>query len=327
MKSAFDIPVCLLFFKRTDKLVQIISVVRQIAPSKVYLLSDGPRNEKEKEEIDSVRQLVVSQIDWPCSITRIFHPNNVGVYQNIGMGALEVFKTEPEAIFLEDDNLPALSFFEYCKDCLEHYREDPNVLWICGTNYLSPMDLGGDDCCFTRHLLPCGWASWSYKFTRFYDGDLSTFSDEKKQQNFRSTYRDKRLYHQQYTSIKNEFDRIRKGEKPLSWDYQMVFSVRSNLLYGIAPRINLIDNIGVDALSIHGGTTNQNVMTKRFCNVPTSELKFPLTFPSKMDVNPVFEKRIGNTILFPLKTRVRTKIKKIIIKLHLGKLLPHHEAK
>ncbi|MDP4182672.1 MAG: glycosyltransferase family 2 protein, partial [Bacillota bacterium] len=170
--EGFNVPVTLFFFKR-DKIIQIIDRIREIKPQKLYLISDGPRNDEEEILVNNCRRLVEESINWDCKIIRNYAEQNKGVYDRIGLGAKWVLSMEDYAIFLEDDNLPDLTFFRFCEELLETYKEDTRILWICGTNYLEeyqPKD--GASYVFTKHMLPCGWASWSHKFNRFYDGNL-----------------------------------------------------------------------------------------------------------------------------------------------------------
>ena len=109
MKGNFNIPVVVFLFKRT-KVVQIIDQIAKIKPSKLYLLGDGPRTEDESKDVELCRQQVEQHITWDCEIIRNYAPQNRGVYQNIAGGAKWVFEREEMAIFLEDDNYPALSF-------------------------------------------------------------------------------------------------------------------------------------------------------------------------------------------------------------------------
>lgn len=49
MVDKFNIPIVLIVFKRSDTVLKIISVLSQIQPTKIYLLSDEGRNDKEKK--------------------------------------------------------------------------------------------------------------------------------------------------------------------------------------------------------------------------------------------------------------------------------------
>lgn len=135
--NQFDIPVALFMFKRKDTLLRIIKVLSIVKPQKLFLISDEGRNIKEKTEVAETRKAVEEAINWNCAVIKYYASDNRGVYKNIAGGAKWVFSQEEKAIFLEDDNLPEITFFEYCKELLDLYRDDERILWICGTNYLS----------------------------------------------------------------------------------------------------------------------------------------------------------------------------------------------
>ena len=313
-------PVALFIFKRTSTLPQIIGKIGEAKPEKLYLLADGPRNEAEKAMTDECRRVAESLITWDCEVVKRYSEQNLGVYRNIGLGAKYVFESEERAVFIEDDNLPDSSFVPYCEEMLDRYEKSGDVLWICGTNYLGHSETGYSYM-FTRHMLPCGWASWRDKYVRYYDGELSALSDKEKVKTYKSTYNSAEfsspaLYRQMMHNIIKTKYLIDNGICKASWDYQMDWSVRSNKMYGISPCVNLIKNIGVDSVSEHGGTDISKTMTGRFCEIETYALHFPLVHPEKISVNPAYEKAIGKIILCPLSERLKrstgTFIKRIL---------------
>lgn len=307
MKNQFNIPVVLFIFKRSDTVLRIINVLSKIQPQKIYLLSDEGRNEDEKKIVADTRTNVENSINWECEIIKNYALENRGVYKNIGEGAKWVFEREKKAIFLEDDNLPEETFFKYCEELLEKYENNSKILWICGTNYLEKYD-SKYSYMFTQHLLPCGWASWKEKFLKYYDGNLLNYRKEQYMSNFISSYKSKRLLKQRKISIEGEIYRKEKFNKYASWDYQMLFSIRSNNMYGISPKYNQIRNIGIDEFSTHGGTSLQMELTKRFCEIPTHKLEFPLIHPDNIEIDEKYEKKITNILLFPLDLRIKMKI-------------------
>lgn len=311
----FDIPVVLIIFRRCDTMPRIIQRLAKVKPRKVYILADEGRNEKEIEQAHECRKTVESLINWDCEVVKNYAEENRGVYRNIGEGAKWVFEREEKAIFLEDDNLPETSFFRYADEMLEKYETAPEVLWICGTNYVTDMN-GKESYAFTQHLLPCGWASWSTKFLKYYDGELSTFRDEAHKRKFYSSYSNRWLAQWQYQSVRNEVERHEKTGRFISWDYQMLWSVRSNGLYGVVPLRNQITNIGVDEFSIHGGNSKNNVMTDRFCEVPSKQLDFPLVHPNEIAINKSVEHQLADIICPPhstvLKSLLSSKMKRLM---------------
>lgn len=312
----FDIPVVLFTFKRSDTVIKILDVLRKVSPTKIYLFSDGPRNEKEKEIVDNVRYEIEKNINWECELIKKYFETNQGVFNQIGLGALDVFKKEKKAIFIEDDNLPCESFFDYCKDLLEKYEKNENILWICGTNYETDSSYLPFDYTFTQHMLPCGWASWSSKFSKYYQISFSKLKDKSIRKKLKNNYEFKSLYRQQIRNFKAELYREEHKLRFASWDFHMAYTIRLFNLYGIAPKYNQICNIGVDIHSTHGGVSMNMPNTAKFCGVPFKKIFFPLKHPNKIEKNFEFEKNTCKTILAPLYIRllfpITTLVKKIL---------------
>lgn len=307
----FNIPVVLFFFKREDVTLQVIRAIKEVEPNKIYLLCDGGRNNEEHKEVIRCREAIEKEIDWECEVIKKYNDENIGVYKNIGEGAKWVFEREEVAIFLEDDNLPEKSFFYYCEELLEKYEKEKHVFWICGTNYLEEYKTRNDESyVFTKHLLPCGWASWGKKFTEFYDGNLDALENnmEDTMNNLKKTYENKSLYRQQKYNLLGTKNKLDTDTNKASWDHQMSFSLRINQFYGISPKVNLIKNIGVDERSTHGGTSMRKVMTRRFCGMDIKPLNVPLIHPKKIEVDKKYEKIVGKIILLPLHQRIPLKI-------------------
>ena len=317
----FNITVALFLFKRGVKSAVIIDQIAKIKPKKIYLIGDGARNKDEELAVHSCRAMVEEHITWNCEIQRNYSNENRGVYDNIANGAKWVFEREPYAIFLEDDNFPALSFFRYCEELLYKYENDARVLWICGTNYMQkyePED--GSDYVFTKLMLPCGWASWRSKFCRFYDGEMSLFRDSTIRSKVRKEYTNSLLYKQDLTAWEQVIYEVDNNKRIFSWDYQMAFCIRANNLFGIAPKYNLIKNIGADMESIHGGNTMDKEMTSRFCEVPIIELEFPLKHPKALMIDEGFERKTESIIIAPFKDRLKNTLINIIkAMLHIKK--------
>lgn len=313
--QGFEIPVALFIFKRL-KAVEVVKRIAEVKPKKLYILADNGRNPVEKKQAEECRKQVEAAITWECEVVKNYAEENRGVYENIGEGAKWVLKQEKWAIFLEDDNLPEVSFFPFCQEMLEKFQDDTRILWICGTNYLGnyePKD--GASYVFTRHMLPCGWASWGNKFEKFYDGNLSLCDNPVVMERVGDVYCNKTVYQQYKGSWLSEYRRIRAGQRPVSWDYQMDLTIKANNLFGICPCKNQIKNIGVDEFSIHGGKSFSMIMTKRFCGMDSYSVDFPLKHPETLLIDPVFEKEIGKIITYPARIRIKAGTSRIIKKI------------
>lgn len=303
--SQLDTPVAIFLFRRCDTLPRIMSVLAQVRPTRLYIVGDGPRDASEVEEVAQAREMVESAVSWPCEVIRDYADSNRGVYENIAGGARRVFSREESAIFLEDDNLPEPGFFRFCEEMLSMYRDDERVLWVCGTNYLEeyvPEDAASY--VFTKHLMPCGWASWADKFLLYYDGDMSILDDAGALKRLKHQYTNASLFRQQVNNGRAERWRwVNRGQYG-SWDHQMALSIRANSMYGICPNKNQVVNIGVDAFSTHGAASFAGVMTRRFCGMGSRSLEFPLRHPRYVLPDAGFERAVDKVILLPLRLRI-----------------------
>lgn len=309
----FDIPIVLFSFKRIEKILLVLEKISYIKPCKLYLISDGGRTPEEHILVEEVRRQVEVNINWECELIKRYAPYNIGVYENIAGGVKWVFEQEDKAIFLEDDNLPELSFFPFCKELLDRYKDDTRVLWICGTNYLKEYEpINGSSYMVTKNMMPCGWASWSSKFLKYYDGELDLWKDPYIRERIKTEPVYKPLMKQDMSNWDQEVNRKEKNGKFASWDYQMSFTQRVHGMYAIVPKYNQITNIGVDLDSIHGGTSFNNVMTRRFCGLPTRSLDFPLIHPKALLINDDFELKIAKIITLPWLMRFKIKISIIL---------------
>ena len=113
---------------------------------------------------------VTEEVDWPCEVERDYADANLGCKRRVSTGVSWVFEQAEEAILLEDDCLPHPSFFRYCEELLERYRDDDRVMHISGDN-LRFGRRGEASYFFSRYPHVWGWASWRRAW-RHYDPDL-----------------------------------------------------------------------------------------------------------------------------------------------------------
>jgi hypothetical protein len=319
----FNKPIVLFIFKRANKSVEIIKQISNIKPLKIYLIADGGRTKSEHYDCIICRQLVEKAIDWKCEVIKNYSPTNRGVYENIANGSKWVFSQEEEAIFLEDDNFPELSFFEFCKQLLEKYKDNDQILYIAGTNYLEKVKFQSNSSyVFSQNMFPCGWASWRNKFSKYYDGNLDLYNSESLKV-IKKYYKNRVFYNYDVSRFNSEYERKQNNKKFFSWDYQLAFSLRFFNKYCIVPSYNQILNIGVDEHSIHGGNSSNLIMTKRLTRMKSHSLSFPLIHPKVLKVNRKFEHKIEKLLtppsMYPLNKLIIRIIRRIF---RISKTIP-----
>ena len=136
---SFSVPVVLLVFNRPEPVKQLLAALRQVKPSIIYVVSDGPRggNDRDRQKNTKVKQIIETDIDWECTVIRDYSDINLGVEKRISSGLTKVFEQEERAIILEDDCIPSESFFKYCEVLLDKYQTESSVMSIGGNNFIS----------------------------------------------------------------------------------------------------------------------------------------------------------------------------------------------
>ena len=163
MKHPFktDIAVLMLFFNRADTFRQVFEEVRKARPSKLFLYQDGPRGERDMAGIEACRQVVSDEnIDWECEVHRNYLTKNQGCDPSGYRSHQWAFSLADKVIVLEDDVVPAQSFFPFCKEMLDKYEHDERITMIAGFNIDEVSPDCNDSYFFTSAFSIWGWASW-----------------------------------------------------------------------------------------------------------------------------------------------------------------------
>ncbi len=179
------------------------------------------------------------------------------------------FENESEGIILEDDLLPSQSFFWYCQELLDYYRDDNRIMHIGGSNFQFGRNRSPYDYYFSRYAHVWGWATWKKSWQHYKDIDY--WSSKKLKELFTSLESSKDFI--KYWN--NEMQKVKSG-KIDTWDYQWTFTCWEKNGLSILPDINLVSNIGFGKNATH---------TKKFnpvSNIPNQEICFPLHHPIKI---------------------------------------------
>lgn len=158
-KHLVDVAVQINIWIRPELQKKQMEILKEARPSKLIIISDGGRNEEEWESINSNRLMVEGEIDWECSIHKLYKDKNIGVKRMIMETHELVWSLVDKCIFLEDDIMPAVSFFQYCKELLDKYEYDYRISAICGMNHLGTWETC-DDYFFSRQGSIWGYALW-----------------------------------------------------------------------------------------------------------------------------------------------------------------------
>lgn len=283
-----DTPVLLIFFNR-QIVFNVIDVLRKNKIRKLYIASDGGRYREENEMIQKLRDAVKVAVDWECEVYYRFSEENQGCEWGPVNAINWVFENEEECIILEDDCVPESSFFEYCAELLEYYKEDERIWMVSGENYLADKSLFGDcDYTFSLRTDTWGWATWKRAWIKC-DFHLKKWLTYKREEVLKkSNYM--RYYHE-IDFLTEQLDNIYKGRDETVWDYQWRFHMLINGGLCIIPKHNLVDNIGWGGEATH--TTGNKIS---IFDVGVQTMKFPLKHPSCVIANSLFDEKYGNLL-------------------------------
>jgi len=146
MTGAFDTPVVVVLFNRPARIRELIDVLRDVRPSRILVVADGPRqNHPGDHDLCAAARAELDGIDWPCTIEREFAPANLGCDRRVASGLDWAFSRVQRAIVLEDDVQPHPSFFPWVVAMLDRFADDPEVMMVSGRNVLGHYGCGDSD--------------------------------------------------------------------------------------------------------------------------------------------------------------------------------------
>lgn len=267
-------PVAIIIFNRYDNAIQVFQKVKKMQPSDFFVIADGPRQNKvgEKEKCEEARS-IVNLVDWPCTVHKIFSDENMGCAKRVTSGLNEVFKTVETAIIFEDDCIPSESFFPFCDELLERYKDNEKIMLISGNNKTLTNKTVDESYFFSKQVLIWGWATWRRAWQNM-DLQMSAWPKLKKEKLVNTLYKKSswRYY------WRSSFDYVYKG-RTNSWAFPWVLSVWNANGLSVIPKVNLIRNVGFSEDATH--TSGKSIFEK----LDYSELDFPLSHPEKIERN------------------------------------------
>jgi len=292
-----DIPVLLLFFNRPETTKKVFEQIKLARPSKLYLYQDGARegNQSDPANIQKCRE-IVEDIDWECEVHKLYQTKNVGCDPSEYLSQKWMFETEEMGIILEDDDVPAQSFFPYCKELLEKYKSNENIQMICGYNPIDEYADCENDYFFSKVGSIWGWATWK-RVVDTWDGKYTWMDDPKLFKKHLSNFP---------TLIERRFvKKVCLRHKAANKEYYETINSSNMMLYdrlAINPKYNMISNIGTGGETTHG-TNNVNLLSKKTRKLlfkTVHEYDFPLKHPEEIVCDHKFkhetDKALGHTI-------------------------------
>lgn len=313
--------VAIFIFLRLESTLMLIDRLREVQPKKIYIVGEGyrPSQANEEDKVLEIRRIVEESIDWDCQILTNYVPIDIGAGPRISSGITWVFEHEEQAIFLEDDTIPSISFFKYCDELLEYYKENPSIMAISGNNVISNFPIT-DSYTFSSIPFIWGWASWRRAW-KDYDYGIKSWPELKKTGVIQSKIKNPMFYEIR----ENEFNLAFNGIH-YTWDYQFAYLLLEKSGLCIVPKVNMIENVGI------GPNSTNTKDSYDIEDEKASDIEFPLVHPTLIEVNENYDEYYFKNFLFKLYyhsayVRFKYRIKKILGKRLTSLLRPKLKRK
>jgi hypothetical protein len=302
-----DVPATtLIAFNRPEATRRTFEAIRRVAPRQLFLLCDGPRATHPEDDV-LCRQVraILEDVDWECDVHRNYRDENLGCQAAVELGLDEVFEHVPESIIFEDDCVADPSFFFYCAEMLQRYRDDAEICHVAGFALDIPPELfNGASYAITGAAAAWGWATWADRWQahrRRYprqwgrgpaspcpaDGTLVIPTDLWEHAALSSGLR---------WSLA-ELARS-AARDPIPWDALLALSLGSIGAAAVVPAVNLVENVGFGAGATH--TTAEKDLPR------AQSLPVPLVHPTR-SLNRAVQREVEFDMLWvPVGPRIRS---------------------
>jgi len=284
-EAALRAPVLFLIFNRPGPTQKVFNEIKKARPARLFVAADGPREAGEggsRDDIEKCRQArdIMKQIDWECELKTLSREKNLGCCKAVYTAIDWFFEHVEQGIILEDDCVPSQSFFRFCGELLDRYKDDPGVWQINGNNFHSPYVRSGFDYHFSYYPHVWGWATWkrAWKHRIMAKEAYMKIYDPEKLKRLKWTGREKWIQmNRLFKSFSGEID---------TWDYQWHFTVFMNEGLAAVPKQNQVSNIGFDKDATH---------TKGISPRKTSLARYNIEFPLQHPDHKIIDKKMNQT--------------------------------
>lgn len=260
-------PVALIAFNRPSTTARVFARIREARPSRLFIALDGPRPDRPGEaELCAEVRRIVEGVDWPCEVERSYSDANMGCCHRPASAIEWVFSRVEEAIFLEDDILPEPTFFQYCDELLERYRDDARVMSISGYNAFGESPGVADSYWFSAYPRSWGWASWRRAWNGF-DVQMRGWPAFRASAAWRALPAEAREVYEPW--MQNVY-----AGQPNIWDAQWLLLAWQTQGLTAIPRRNLVENLGF------GADSTNTPHVPRLAPSGTWPMEFPLRHPA-----------------------------------------------
>lgn len=282
-----DVSVLILFFNRPEALRSLFEQIKKARPARLFLYQDGPRGPQDLPAMEACRE-TAADIDWECEVHRLYQEKNYGCDPSNYISQKWAFSLTDKCIVFEDDDVPSLSFFPFCKEMLDRYEHDQRISMIQGTNCDEVTPGMPYDYFFATTFSIYGWASWRRVIDQW-EGDYAFLDDD-----FNMRQLDDLIKERKYQSDFIDFCRYHRSVNKAYYETIFHAAIFFNSGLSIVPRVNMISNRGACGEGVHLAGSNDRLPRgfRRIFTMGRHDLQFPLRHPKYVIENVKYKDRM-----------------------------------
>jgi hypothetical protein len=239
-------PIALFVYNRpqhTERTVKFLQQNLLAAESRLYIFSDGPKAENDKEKVAEVRNFIKT-IEGFKSVKIMESKSNKGLAKSVIDGVTQLNESYGQVIVFEDDLITSPHTLTYFNEALNRYRHEEKVMHIGAYMYhLKEADL--PESFFYRAATSWGWATWQRAWKHF-EPNIDTLLAQ---------FNSKKIHEFSIEGNMNFWKQMRnfKRGKNNSWAIRWYASIFLQGGLTLNPSQSLVNNIGHDGSGVHSG--------------------------------------------------------------------------
>ena len=284
-------PVLIVGFNRPDVTKLVLDEVRKARPQKLFLALDYPREGRPDDKpLYEACKTVFESVDWPCEVKHNYAAANMGCGNRMQSAISWTFEHVDRAIILEDDVVADQSFFRFCAELLERYKDDTRVGMISGCDehrHMHKLKSYGDSYFFDRMTNITGWATWKRAWDK-YDPDMKDWPFFVESRILKNIF--PRKYH--VDDWIGYSGRLYRGERK-TWAGKWAMTMYREHWLSVHPFKNLVTHMGTMSSRVDedGNVTCSTCDREGMWpdNLPRYSIDFPLHHPRTMIPNTLSE--------------------------------------
>jgi hypothetical protein len=279
-------PVVVFTYTRVDHFVRTIESLRNnhlAHATMLYVVSDGPKHDAHAPFVKGIRDYTDNLTGFG-EIVRLYREKNLGPDLSPRLAQEQVLSDHGKAVIMEDDNISSRNFLNFINQGLDYFKDNPNVLSICGYRPAIDQTIRDDDADFFFYPWNVSWGFgvWKKKIDAL--GPLLNNYPEYRRDNLLNR---QNLSGGLYISDSLRRDYYKQKRFP---DAVLCTEMFKNGLHAVLPTRSKIHNIGLDG----SGQSSKKVMSK-FDVVLDDGKKVDFDFSAESRKSPQYSRAISAT--------------------------------